>query len=221
MKPSPVINRLESSVVYRIGRWVSSWRQRAFRRQLSGWGLSEIRAIGTYTKEDELMALYELACGCPMNSTAVEIGSYLGASACYIAAGLVRRNSKLICVDTWHNEAMPDEPHDTFDDFQKNVAQVRESIVPLRKQTRDLAPGDLPSPLAFAFIDGDHSYAGARCDADAVTPLIAEGGILAFHDAPYFIGVSKVIGELLLTGNWQLKGQVKSLVWLCKQGFEK
>jgi predicted O-methyltransferase YrrM len=217
----PLFVSLERAIIYRLDRWLASWRRLAFKRQVRAWQLDGIGTIPTHTKEDELAALYQLACETPMNSTAIEIGSYLGASTCHIAAGLAQRNSRLICVDTWLNETMPEGPRDTFAEFQRNTMPVREILVPVRKRTNDLVQGDIPTGLALAFIDGDHSYEGVRCDVDAVTPHMADRSILVFHDSIYFIGVSKVIGELIQTGQWQLKGQVNSLVWLTKKGFEK
>lgn len=34
----------------------------------------------------------------------------------------------------------------------------------------------------FLFIDGDHSYDGARADFEIYSPLVRPGGIIAFHD---------------------------------------
>ncbi len=39
-----------------------------------------------------------------------------------------------------------------------------------------------PGELDLVFIDGDHSYEGARADIAAWTPKVKEGGILAGHD---------------------------------------
>jgi len=37
-------------------------------------------------------------------------------------------------------------------------------------------------PVDFAFIDGDHTYEGVRQDVAMYSPLVREGGIVAFHD---------------------------------------
>lgn len=36
--------------------------------------------------------------------------------------------------------------------------------------------------LDFLFIDGDHSYEGAKSDFQAYSPLVRDGGIVGFHD---------------------------------------
>lgn len=37
-------------------------------------------------------------------------------------------------------------------------------------------------PVDFLFIDGDHSYAGVKEDYETYSPLVAPGGVIAFHD---------------------------------------
>lgn len=37
-------------------------------------------------------------------------------------------------------------------------------------------------PLDFLFIDGDHSYEGAKQDYEMFGPLVRSGGIIGFHD---------------------------------------
>lgn len=38
------------------------------------------------------------------------------------------------------------------------------------------------SPFDWIFIDGDHSYEGVRADWENYKTMIAEGGVIAFHD---------------------------------------
>ena len=40
----------------------------------------------------------------------------------------------------------------------------------------------LGHPLDFLFIDGDHSYEGVREDFNMYSPLVRDGGLIAFHD---------------------------------------
>ena len=37
-------------------------------------------------------------------------------------------------------------------------------------------------PVDFLFIDGDHTYEGVRRDFEMYSPLVREGGVIAFHD---------------------------------------
>lgn len=46
------------------------------------------------------------------------------------------------------------------------------------------------------FIDGDHSYEGVKQDYEMYSPLVREGGIIAFHDSVGYDSVAKFCKEL-------------------------
>ncbi|MGK2962889.1 MAG: class I SAM-dependent methyltransferase [Gemmatimonadaceae bacterium] len=173
-------------------------------------------SIPTHMRRSELAALYDLALNCGPEPAVLEIGSYYGASACYIGAAVSELNGTVTCVDTWANEAMPEGPRDTYSAFAENTRWLGGVIVGVRKRSDEIVPDDLPAALDMAFIDGDHSYRCARTDARIAGPLLREGGILAFHDIKWFQGVARTVGELLATGEWTFDGSVDDLVWLRK-----
>ena len=187
-----------------------------FEQRMHDHGLGHARRIQSWTGPVELRALYDLATRVPPNASALEIGSYLGASSCYLAAGLAERNGRLFCVDTWRNETMPDGERDTFAEFSENVRPVANRITTIRKRSEELLATDVPAPIHLAFIDGDHDYDAVRRDFDIVGPLMASGGVVAFHDFgdPQFPGVSRVVGEALASGRWFQRGFVRTLVWI-------
>lgn len=197
----------------RLTSWLQQAALRARVRRIVGLNPS---TIATYTLKSELSELYLLARRCPRGSSMLEIGSHLGASALYIGAAAVERNARLYCVDTWMNQTMPEGEMDTFDTFKKNTRNITAHITMLRKHSQDLRSSDLRLPLHFAFIDGDHSHAAVRKDFETVSPWVAEGGTLAFHDAgsPHFPGVARVIGEALATGKWRIRAQRETLLCL-------
>ena len=173
--------------------------------------------IPSYTKQHELNTLYKLASYCPQGAKAVEIGSHLGASACYIAAGLARVQGHLFCVDTWNNETVPEGEQDTFGFFSNNTRQINNAITAIRKRSEELNPAEVETPLSFAFIDADHSYAAVRTDFVKISQWIHPGGVVAFHDSSsIFPGVPKVIGEALASGEWILAGYVDTLCWISR-----
>jgi predicted O-methyltransferase YrrM len=187
------------------------------RRQVRQAAGAEALRVGSYTHPWELSALYKLAATCPPGCQALEIGSHLGVSACYIAAGLQRVGGRLVCVDTWQNDAMGgDDRRDTFAEFLKNTALLADRITPVRKNSRDIVDADVPGPFAFGFIDGDHSYDATRSDLDVVASRMEPGAMLAFHDSLNATGVGRVVGEALASGSWVLSGQLVSLTWLRK-----
>ena len=187
-----------------------------FEQRLRQLGLAHASRIPSWTGAAELRVLHDLAAAAPPNASVLEIGSYLGASSCYLAAGLAERNGRLFCVDTWQNETMPDGERDTFAEFSENVRPVANRIMTVRKRSEDLVTSDVPGPVHLAFIDGDHGYDAVRRDFEIVAGMIAPGGIIAFHDFgdPQFPGVTRVVGEALASGNWIQRGFVRTLVWI-------
>ena len=177
-------------------------------------GLAKAGQILSYTSEEELAALFGLAEDCPPKSRALEIGSHLGASTCFIGAGLAQKDGHLYCVDTWHNETMPEGEQDTFETFRRNTAGLNGVLTPIRKRSDQLGASELQTPLQFVFLDGDHSYEATRKDFDLVEPWVAPEGIIAFHDCRYFKGVSRVIGEVLAAGQWAIAGYLGNLMWV-------
>jgi predicted O-methyltransferase YrrM len=68
------------------------------------------------------------------------------------------------------------------------------------------------APIDFLFIDGSHQYEDVKSDFLTFAPLVAVGGIVAFHDAAHWnpanSGPAKLIAELrnghLLVGKSQI-----------------
>jgi predicted O-methyltransferase YrrM len=88
-------------------------------RILLGFYHAENR-VTTHLTFQEKLSLMSLARKCSGTSVYVEIGSYIGASACFIAAGMNKYSgSKLHCIDTWRNEGMAEGKRDTFAEFKK------------------------------------------------------------------------------------------------------
>lgn len=183
------------------------------RRELADAALGEATKIHTHMTALELRSLYDLASEAQQ---VLEIGSYLGASSCYLAAALSTHGGHLYCVDTWANETMPEGVRDTLAEFQRNTRGVADTITIVRKRSDELTADDVPLPLDMVFIDADHSYPAVKADFEKVRDWIRDGGTLAFHDVFWFEGVSRVVGEVLATGRWQLAGNVDNLVWLTK-----
>ena len=192
---------------------------RAFGRLMDAQGLGHAGRIPSWTAPAELRALYDLAAAAPPNAVVLEIGSHLGASTCYLGAGLATRGSgRLWCVDTWHNETMPDGIRDTYAEFSANTRALGERLTPLRQRSDTLQDGDVPVPVHLAFIDGDHRYEAVRADFGKVARWLAPDGIIAFHDFGNddHEGVTRVVGEALASGRWVQRGLVETLVWIAR-----
>lgn len=205
----------------RVGaqRFARHSQERLAMHYLKSAGLRHACKIPTFTSKDELATLLNLALGMPSGGAAIEIGSYLGASTCYIAAGLRTHGGQLTCVDTWQNETMPEGLLNTMELFEKNVAPVRECLQLIRVDSMKLNLNEVGRRFDLAFIDGDHSYDSAKADFGSVSPCISDNGVVAFHDFSSFQGVSRVVGEVLATGMWRLEGTVSNLLWIRKTEF--
>lgn len=154
--------------------------------------------IFTHLTQEEKIKLYELAQTLQNNSNVVEIGSYLGASTCCIANGLINKNSKFYCIDTWENDAMSEEKKDTYEEFTNNIKQFKNIVYPIRGYSYEVAnqiQNLTNSKIDLLFIDGDHSYEGVKKDWDLYSPMLHPGSLVIFHDIGWAKGVKKVIKE--------------------------
>jgi predicted O-methyltransferase YrrM len=151
--------------------------------------------IFTHLSSEEKLALCLLAVKLNKLAVAVEIGSFLGASACFLAVGLSCKG-RLYCVDTWNNDAMDQPQRDTFDEFMENTQQFRDKIIPLRGTSRDIAT-KVNLQIDFLFIDGDHSYEACLNDWLSWSKMLTPGAVVVFHDVGWAEGVMKVVAEFV------------------------
>jgi predicted O-methyltransferase YrrM len=143
----------------------------------------------------ERVQLYKLS---DTASRIAEIGSYIGASACcFGAASTEVLPKKIICIDTWNNDAMTEGYRDTWFEFKSNTEKFANQVVTVRgfstdvvEQVRAITP-----TLDLLFIDGDHSYQGVRADWNAYKSFLTPGSIVIFHDYGWAEGVKRVVHE--------------------------
>jgi predicted O-methyltransferase YrrM len=108
--------------------------------------------------------------------TAIEIGTFMGASASRIAAAL-GAEGKLWCVDPYFNgEALRSV-------CLRHLRRRRlfSRVVMIRATSLEAA-GQLPASADFIFVDGDHSWRGIEADWKIVLDHLAPEGIACFHD---------------------------------------
>lgn len=160
--------------------------------------LNKFEHIITHLTQEEKIKLYELAQTLQNNSNVVEIGSYLGASACCIANGLINKDSKFYCIDTWDNDSMSEGKKDTYEEFNNNIKQFKDIVRPVRGYSYDVV-NQIQNLTNFKidllFIDGDHSYEGVKKDWDLYSQMLKSGSIVIFHDIGWAQGVKRVVNE--------------------------
>jgi predicted O-methyltransferase YrrM len=161
--------------------------------------------IQTHLTDREKVTLYRIASEISkakrQHFSFVEIGSYLGASSSFLAAGLARNNhsGKVYCIDTWNNDAMTEGNRDTMAEFLYNTREFSSYIEPIRGVSTDPHVVDQVKRLAgkidLLFIDGDHSFEGALADWTGYSPLLSDHAVVAMHDIGWAEGVQRVVTE--------------------------
>jgi predicted O-methyltransferase YrrM len=128
----------------------------------------------------------------------VEIGTYEGASTCYLIEKLAReKRLEIHCVDTWeggieHKEGLPAPEMAAVEArFRHNVEVASEGAKDLQlvvhkgfsdvELARLLADGHAGS-FDFAYVDGSHQAPDVLCDAVLAFRLLRVGGVVAFDD---------------------------------------
>jgi predicted O-methyltransferase YrrM len=160
--------------------------------------LSAAFSVNSHLTTQERIHLYLLS---KNKFDIVEIGSYVGASACCFGASTIEdAPKKIICIDTWNNDAMTEGNRDTWTEFKNNTADFSEHVIPVRgfstdvvEQVRAITPA-----LDLLFIDGDHSYEGVKADWEAYKGFLKPGSIVIFHDYGWAEGVKRVVHEDVL-----------------------
>ena len=130
------------------------------------------------------------------DSHIVEVGSWKGASASYMAVEILNSGKKIKfdCVDTWNGSEEHINPlsnfyepllatHDgLFNKFLENIDPIRSVISPIRSTSSEAAATYNDESLDFVFIDASHDYDNVCNDILKWYPKVKIGGILAGHD---------------------------------------
>ena len=126
----------------------------------------------------------------------LEIGSFEGASAVWLMDN--RPDLQLSCVDIF-GPAFDDVTGEYEQRFERNVAEYGDRITKLKGKSADVLK-TLPRRATYdlIYIDGDHSYEGAKIDAELAYPLLKKGGVLIFDDYNNDqFGVKQAVDEFL------------------------
>jgi predicted O-methyltransferase YrrM len=135
------------------------------------------------------------------DATFVEVGTWLGRSAAYMATEIAnsKKNIKFFCVDTWEGS----EEHknmvknrDIYQEFLNNTEPVKNIITPYRMLSHEAVERFEDNSLDFVFIDASHDYDNVMNDLKAWYPKVKQNGVFAGHDyIQSWPGVKKAVGE--------------------------
>jgi len=205
----------------KVGRYLRGARKR---RPDLNW--DEFLRVARRFKVDDMGSfpergfLFQLASDAPANAKVVEIGSWMGASTCFLAAGLKGGAAKIHAVDnfqglstcgedsSWYNRHFRQlGTNSTLDIFKANFAALG-----LSARAEPVVSDSLAAAQSLAarrgtadliFIDGDHSYAACKADIEAWLPYVKKGGVIAFHDfGSRADGVTRAIFETIKAGRF-------------------
>jgi predicted O-methyltransferase YrrM len=141
--------------------------------------------IGALQKPVELSAFIEFIRGLELK-TVVEIGTARG-GVFYVLCQLASAAAKLLSIDLPGGEfggGYMIEDQKRFRSFAKGKQKLyflrfdSHKLSTLNRVKQDLN-GD---KIDLLFIDGDHTYEGVKADFDMYSPLVRNGGLIAFHD---------------------------------------
>jgi predicted O-methyltransferase YrrM len=203
------------------GRYLHGARKR---RPDLNW--DEYRRIARHFKADDMGSfpergyLFQLASDAPVDAQVIEVGSWMGASTCFLAGGLKGPAAKIFAVDNfqglstcgedaaWYNRHFQAlGAKSTLEIFRANFAAlgfaarsepvVSDSLAAARTLLAKRGTIDL------IFIDGDHSYEACKADILAWAPYVKRGGVMAFHDfGSRAEGVTRAIFEEIKAGRF-------------------
>ncbi|HET9784696.1 MAG TPA: class I SAM-dependent methyltransferase [Terriglobales bacterium] len=180
--------------------------------------------VAGYMGEHELRGLLMLAAAAPLGpakpEVMVEIGSFKGKSAVALATLVQqRRLPPLVSIDphTAPSVTDPGLPEaSSFEAFTAALAAagVSEQVEVHRQRSQEAAVG-WNRPIGLLWIDGDHTWEGARSDFDLFSPFLVPGAFVALHDSLHFFeGPIRVFVERMLADDrFGPAGFLHSIAW--------
>ncbi|HEX7595438.1 MAG TPA: class I SAM-dependent methyltransferase [Gemmatimonadaceae bacterium] len=184
-----------------------------------GW--RRVSSTTGYLSEREARFVMAAAALAPAQGKNLEIGSFKGRSTVGIA--YVTRELGLgtvVAVDPHTSPASTDPDlkgkTTSYEDFVANLktAGVLERVEIKRVYSHDLAR-EWKDSIRFLWIDGDHTYKGAKADIDMFKPYLVDGAIVAMHDVlGTFEGALRVfVDEILDSDDFGPAGFTGSIGW--------
>ena len=143
------------------------------------------------------------------NAKFVEVGTWMGRSAAYMAVEIKNsnKNIKFYCVDTWkgsveHTNVLEVKNDVLYETFLQNIDSVKDIIEPIRMLSTEASQQFSNESLDFIFIDASHDYDNVKADIHAWYPKLKVGGVFGGHDYHRgWPGVRKAVDEFAKLNN--------------------
>lgn len=143
------------------------------------------------------------------NRIVVEIGSWTGKSTVYLAESA----EKVYAIDSHIGnieQKMFLNGNSSLEIFKENTKDYK-NIIPIVKKSQEAAIG-WDKPIGLLWIDGDHTYLGAKSDFELYFPFVVDGGIVAFHDTTDKI-VGRVVREVFKNNKVKHLGMIDTITY--------
>ncbi len=171
----------------------------------------------------EIRCLALLAAVPSAKGVILEIGSFKGRSTIVLAkSAALAGETKIVAVDPLTSPAKTDPDlggkANGWSEFQVNLrnAGVENAVEFHCQRSSELAgQWDANRNIRLLWIDGDHTYTGAKSDFDFFRPFLANGAIVAMHDVLHsHEGPARVFAEdILLSPHFGPFGFSGSIAW--------
>jgi len=182
---------------------------------------AETQKVPGHLEENEARFLGMLAACVPARGAIVEIGSFKGKSTVMLAKVASHYDLGPVTAIDPHNSPIllnqqADPGASSYQDFRQSIesARVTQHVESHLAYSTDVATS-WKQPIRILWIDGDHSYEGARRDLEGFLPHLVPFGVLAFHDAlNAFPGPIRVfVEDVLGSDRFGPAGFVHSIAW--------
>ena len=179
------------------------------------------RKVPGHLTEKEARFLGLLAACVPARGTIVEIGSFKGRSTVMLAKVASHYGSgPVVAIDPHNSPILLDHQANreasSYQDFLDSIhaAGVSAHVESHAAYSQEVA-NSWNRPIRVLWIDGDHSYEGAKNDLDGFFPHLVSQGVVAYHDAlNNFPGPIRVfVEDVLHSDRFGPAGFVQSIAW--------
>jgi predicted O-methyltransferase YrrM len=179
------------------------------------------RKVPGHLEENEARFLGLLAACVPARGAIVEIGSFKGRSTVMLAKVASHYGlGPVVAIDPHNSPILLDHQVNSeassYQDFLDSLhaAGVSNHVESHRARSTDVS-SSWNRPIRLLWIDGDHSYEGAKKDLNGFFPQLVPLGVVAFHDAlNAFPGPIRVfVEDVLHSDRFGPAGFVHSIAW--------